>query len=178
MPIKITINKKPLPPQATVQLRVRKTLGGNLLISDHSKMDIVIVPQENKIMSIPKPDSGQNVYEYQKELMDSLFQGGVVIVDSVQGGPIYGVLEGTMGKTSNVDSVQVALLEIEKFILKSRADDFPAEEYDKHIEDRFTDPTDEDSTELGEIPPEEDEPYRKSVPNYTGYSFAGYGYLY
>ena len=48
--------------------------------------------------------------------------------------------------------------------------------YDKNIEDRFTDPTDEDSTAYGEIKPEQDEPYHQSYdPTYT---FAGQGYFY
>jgi hypothetical protein len=176
MPLKIKIGKE-APPQATVELQVRKTLDGNLLITDHLKMDIVIVPKDNKIVSFPKPNAGDGVYDYQRDLMNSLFQGGVVNLESVQGGAAYGMLEGVMGEGSGVDPVQVALLEIEKFIKRTMADDVEADAYDEYIEDRFTDPTAEDSTEWGEIPPEQDEPYRQSLGQ-SNYSFAGYGYLY
>ena len=173
MPLKI---KFPEPPQATIELKVRKTLAGNLLINDHEKMDIVIVPSENKIVTMPKPYAGDNIYDYQRELMDSLFRGGVVEYDSIQGGVNFGMLEGVMGENKKVDPVQVALFEIEKYISKTSRDDFRAEEYDRNIEDRFTNPSPEDSTELGEIKPEEDEPYRQSQAD--SYTFTGFGYLY
>ena len=179
MPLTIKIGKpEPKPPQATVELQVRKTLDGNLLITDHLKMDIVIVPKTKKIVSFPKPNAGDGVYDYQRDLMNSLFQGGVVNLESVQGGPVYGMLEGVMGEGTGVDPVQVALLEIEKFIKRTMAQDVPADVYDEYIEDRFTDPTDEDSTRWGEFPPEQDEPYRQSQVQPQNYSFAGYGYLY
>jgi len=176
MPLKIKINPPPPPPQATIELQVRQTLAGNLLINDHDKMDIIIVPSEKKIVTMPKPYAGDNVYEYQRELMDSLFRGGVVEYDSIQGGVNFGMLEGVMGENKKVDPVQVALFEIEKYISKTSRDDFRAEEYDRNIEDRFTNPSPEDSTELGEIKPEEDEPYRQSQAD--SYTFTGFGYLY
>ena len=178
MPLKIKIGSQPPPPpQATIELAVKKTLAGNLLINDHDKMDIIIVPSESKIVTMPKPYAGDNIYEYQRELMDSLFRGGVVEYGTIQGGVNFGMLEGQMGKSDKVDSVQVALFEIEKYITKTMRDDFKAEEYDKNIEDRFTNPDPEETTELGEIRPEEDEPYRQS--QYAdAYTFTGFGYLY
>jgi len=177
MPLKISINKSaPQPPQATVALQASKTLDGNILISDHAKMNIVIVPSTKKIITIPKPFAEQNVYDYQRDLMDSLFRGGVIKYDSIQGGSSYGMLEGVMGEDPELDSVQVALLEIEKFIKTTSADEAYAEEYDKNIEDRFTIPTDKDSTEWGEIPPEQDDPNHPTAQ--STYQYAGYGYLY
>ena len=52
-----------------------------------------------------------------------------------------------------------------------------ADEYEQNIEDRFTDPNEEDSTEYGEIPPYEDTPEGQASAN-TNYNFYGYGYLY
>lgn len=95
MPLKIRIGSpEPPPPQATITLQARKTLEGNILISDHHKMDIVIIPAEGKITTIPKPYVGENVYDYQKQLMDHLFKGGVVSYESIQGGDRFGMLEG------------------------------------------------------------------------------------
>jgi hypothetical protein len=179
MPLKIKLGDaaKPLPPQATIKLQVKKTLDGNLLIADHHKMDIIIVPSENKIVTMPKPDGGDNAYDYQRELMDALFRGGIIKYNSVQGGPTFGMLEGVLGESTEVDSVQVALFEIEKYLVLTATDNLKAEEYDKNIEDKFTDPDSSETTELGEIGPEEDEPYATSQPN-GSYSFSGYGYLY
>ena len=178
MPLKIKITPPPAPPQATIELQVKKTLAGNLLINDHDKMDIIIVPSEKKIVTMAKPYAGDNVYEYQREFMDSMFRGGIVEYDSIQGGVAFGMLEGVMGesKEKGIDPLQVALYEIEKYITKNYRSEYKAEEYDKNIEDRFTNPDPEDTTELGEIRPEEDEPYRQS--QFDSYTFTGFGYLY
>ena len=96
MPIKIKIGSaaKPAPPQATVELKISETLDGNILVSDHEKMNIVIMPKEGTIATYPKVYAGDGIYEYQRDLMDSLFRGGVVGPDSIQGGLKFGVLEG------------------------------------------------------------------------------------
>ena len=179
MPLKIKIGSKPAPPQASISLQARKTLAGNILISDHHKMNIVIVPSEQKITTIPKPHVGDNVYDYQRDLMDHLFKGGVVTYESIQGGDRFGMLEGSyISDSEDFDPVQVALLEIENFIHETASEDKRAEEYHQSIEDRFTDPTPEDSTAYGKIKPEQDEPYGKMAAQIGAYSFTGYGYFY
>ena len=176
MPITIKLGDAAKKPQATVELQVSTTLDGNLLIKDHQKLDIVVVPGEGKVLAIPKSGAPDNIYDYQRELMDSLFQGGVVNYESIQGGSVFGVLEGYYEtKAEGVDAVQVALLEIEKYIKKSLAEDAAAEEYDENIEDRFTNPTPEDSTAWGAIKPEQDDPNRLQDP---GYFYVGGRYLY
>ena len=143
-------------------------------------MDIVIIPAESKITTVPKPHVGDNVYDYQKDLMDHLFKGGVVSYESIQGGDRFGMLEGMYNPEApeGIDPVQVALLQIERYIHETAHDDQAAEEYHKDIEDRFTDPTPEDSTALGAIKPEQDEPYGRMAAEIGAYSFAGYGYFY
>ena len=164
---------------ATVELQVSKTMGGNLLITDHEKIDILIVPEQSKISTMPKLYVGDDVYEYQRDLLDSLFHGGVIDPDRVQGGVRFGVLEAFMAEpVEDVDPVQIALLEIEKYIKKTLGEEIKADEYDKNIEDRFTDPDEKESTEYGEIKPEEEEPYRQSQVQDPEYTFVGQGYLY
>ena len=170
MPLTLKLGDAAKPPQATVELRVSKTMGGNLLITDHEKIDILIVPELYV---------GDDVYEYQRDLLDSLFHGGVIDPDRVQGGVRFGVLEAFMAEpVEDVDPVQIALLEIEKYIKKTLGEEIKADEYDKNIEDRFTDPDEKESTEYGEIKPEEEEPYRQSQVQDPEYTFVGQGYLY
>jgi|TARA_Y100001963_G_C6678416_1_gene398631 hypothetical protein len=179
MPITVKLGDAAKPPQATVELQISKTMGGNLLITDHEKMDILIVPEQKKISTMPKLYIGDDVYEYQRDLMDSLFHGGVIDPDGVQGGVRFGVLEAFMAEpVEDVDPVQIALLEIEKYIKKTLGEEIKADEYDKNIEDRFTDPNEKESTEYGEIKPEEEEPYRQSQVQDPEYTFVGQGYLY
>jgi hypothetical protein len=87
------------------------------------------------------------------------------------------VVEAEYPSSEEVDALQVVLYEVEKFIRKSTALDAEWREYDKNIEDRFTDPTDKDSTAYGEIPPYEDTPGANQSADPT-YTYAGYGYLY
>jgi hypothetical protein len=179
MPLTLKLGDAAKPPQATVELQVSKTMGGNLLITDHEKIDILIVPEQSKISTMPKLYVGDDVYEYQRDLLDSLFHGGVIDPDRVQGGVRFGVLEAFMAEpVEDVDPVQIALLEIEKYIKKTLGEEIKADEYDKNIEDRFTDPDEKESTEYGEIKPEEEEPYRQSQVQDPEYTFVGQGYLY
>lgn len=171
----------PPEPQATIELRVTKTLAGNYLIKDHRFLDIVVMPLQGRIAAIPKPRLADldTIYEHQKDLMDSLFSGGVIEYNSIQGDLTFGVLEGFYNKDAEgVDAAQVALLEIEKYIKKTASDGLYADEYEQHIEDRFTDPNSEDSTALGAIKPEQDEPYSQSYVPGDAYAFNAYGYIY
>ena len=184
MPIKIKLNTTSAPvkePDATIRLRVSKTLAGNYLIKDHRLLDIVVMPEKGRIAAVPKPRVADvdTIYEHQKDLMDSLFRSGVLEYDTVQGALSFGVLEGYF-KTDveGLDPVQVVLLEIEKYIKATASDGMAAEEYDKHIEDRFTDPNSSDSTALGSVKPAQDEPYALSSVSGGSYGFSAYGYMY
>jgi len=181
MTIKIKISSadtdKPKPVQAQVNLQIVKTLEGNLIISDHQHMDIVVVPSSSKVLTMPKPMAEKDIYDYQRDLMYSLFRGGLVSADAAQGGPRFGIIEAQYASEGSVDPLQSLLLQIESYIKKSQAQMEAATEYDENIEDHFVDPTDEDSTEYGEIPPYQDTPQGardESMP----YAYAGYGYMY
>ena len=49
---------------------------------------------------------------------------------------------------------------------------------DKDIEDRFTDPDESETTELGDVTPTEETPYGRASSFEAPYNFVGYGYLY
>ena len=87
------------------------------------------------------------------------------------------MVETTFPKEGEVDPLQAVLYQIAEYIKKTSHNEDRAEEYEENIEDRFTDPTDEDSTAYGEILPYEDTPEGKadSLPAYT---YAGSGYYY
>jgi hypothetical protein len=181
MPIKIKLGDKaqeePKPIQASISLQITKTLDGNLLINDHQYIDIIIDMAENKVVTMPKPNTEKDVYDYQKDLMYALFKGGVTDAAAPKGGPIFGMVEAAFPSESDVDPVQAVLYQIAEYIKKTAHAEEKAEEYDKNIEDRFLDPTDKDSTKYGEIPPYQDTPEgsQDSLPTYT---YAGYGYYY
>ena len=186
MPLKISIGKSVEPqgqeetkePQASVPLQIKKTLGGNLLINDHPYLDIVVNPKEGKISTVPKPDAEKDVYDYQKELFYGLFKSGVTNSDSPEGSAAFGVIESTYPTQGEVNTLQALLYSIAEIINKSKSADIISDTYDENIEDRFTDPTDEDSTAYGQVPPYQDTPAGKSDTSYYDYAYAGYGYYY
>ena len=141
-------------PQAKVYLRMRKMLDGSLIIFDHTDIDIVVNGKKNKITSFPKDEFGDHIYASQSRLFDFLAKKGVVLHDSVRGGNVYGSLEGTIPDTDEVDTTQVAVFVISKFIEEEKDYNKSNEEYEKEIENHLLKPDDENSTELGEVPHE------------------------
>lgn len=179
MTIKIKLTKIEKPVQAEIALKISKTLDGNLIIDDHECMDIVVNPNEGKVITLPKPYSEKDAYDYQRDLMYYLFKGGVTEASMPQGGLTFGMIETPykIETDSQVNSLQSVLYLISEYIRSTSGDEDVAREYDKNIEDRFVDPDSSETTELGEVPPYEENPeaYQIGDPTYT---FAGYGYYY
>jgi len=164
-------------PDATIGLNISQTLAGNLLINDHQYMDILVVPSEKKVVTMAKPYADRDVYDYQQDLMYSLFRGGVTEGDNPRGTGRYGVMEVNYAQSDKVNALQAVLYQLSEYIKKTQHDEATATDYDENIEDRFTDPGPEDSTRYGEFPPVQDTPAGQQVIE-PAYSFAGYGYLY
>ena len=181
MPIKITINKQAVggaeveevaAPQATVKLKARKALDGNVIISDHQLMDLVLIPAKNKVLMVPRPGFGQETYYKQKDFFSALSRRGV-FTGPLEGGTVHGVFEAKLGISEELSSVQVALLEIERYFKQEAVEEGFGEDFDTELEDRFINPDDEQSTEAGEIEPEEESRARQNsappVQHYGGY---------
>tara|TARA_Y100000592_G_C5458944_1_gene312928 strand:- start:358 stop:897 length:540 start_codon:yes stop_codon:yes gene_type:complete len=175
--IKIPPRTEKKEPDASIRLEIKKTIDGNLLINDHEYIDILVVPKENKIVTMAKPYADRDVYDYQHDLLYSLFQGGVTDSEAPRGAGRFGMIEVKYPKSSEVNSLQAVLYQLSEYIKKSSRDEIVGDEYDQNIEDRFTDPGPEDSTKYGEFPPVQDTPAGQQVIE-PAYSFAGYGYLY
>ena len=163
------------PTQATISLKVSKTLDGNLLINDHKHVDIVVVPKDNKIITMPKPYAEIDTFQTQKEFFYSLFKGGVTEGFEVEGGVTFGTMEAKYPAEADVDPLQAVLLQIERYIKETSDDEAVFDNYDANIEDNFIDPDAQKSTEAGEVPPYEDTPEGSQTPTYSYY---GYGYRY
>ena len=139
-------------PQATVELRARKALDGSLLIMDHLKIDIAVMPEKMKVITFPKTTATEDVYDYQNRLMEMLSDKGVIDRSSIQGGNIFRSLEGALYSSEEVNPLQAAVFVIAEFIQHEAAAERVADEYEKELEDMYTHPDDRDSTEYGEVP--------------------------
>ena len=136
----------------SVKLNARKSIDGNVMIFDHIDIDIVMMPEKKKIVAFPKEMMSDTVYGAQNRMFDFLVKKGIIIPETVQGGNVYGAIEGKYPESKSADTTNVVLLSLSKFIDEER----PYFAYDKQYQqqeiDRLADPDDEDSTELGEVP--------------------------
>ena len=158
-------------------LNIRRTLDGNYYIYDHHYIDIILMPEKMKILTLPYSQSSKLsfsdlVYSTQDKFFDYLSRRGVVAQESIKGGNIFGSLEATIlkPKDSGIPLDQLVLLNIASWIDEQR----PALEFDKKYEEEFdshlTDPEDEESTELGEVPQEEE---KGSIPKNQSRRYLG-----
>lgn len=175
--VKVSYNPTaPAEPDAVISLKMSKNVDGSFVIKDHDYFDIFLVPEKNRIVTIPKMGMGEGVYQHQKSFLDALMRRGALIANSIEGGMVYGTLQSRLSESEKVSPVQVVLFETERYMKEYRVENQLAKEYEEAVEDRFVNPTDEDSTESGEIDPEEER--RKHDMQTPYYSYAGYGYIY
>ena len=139
-------------PQATVELKARKALDGSLLIMDHQKIDIAVVPDEMKVLTLPKTTSTEDVYDFQNRLLELLADRGVVDRSSIQGGNVFRSLEAVIFESQETNPLQAAVYVIAEFLADESNHERIADQYEKELEDMFVHPTDQDSTEYGEVP--------------------------
>lgn len=136
-----------------ITLKVRRTLDANLIISDHPDIDIVLMPEKMKIVAFARENFDDNVYQTQDRLMKYLFKKGVISLDSICGGNVYGSLEAKLIKpVQEIPIDNLMLMIVSKWIDSEK----PSVVYQKAIDDTYTDrmtePEDKDSTELGDVP--------------------------
>ena len=157
MTVKIKIADLPPEPQVTIELNARKTLDGNIMIFDHEDIDIVVMPKEKKVISLAKDSMTDKVYDAQDRLYKFLRKKGVVDMATIQGGNVYGSIEAKLLESVNekVSPIEVALFSIDKFIAEEKPYFYSELEREQDEVDLLTNPDAESSTELGEVPHEE-----------------------
>jgi hypothetical protein len=138
----------------TLELNLRKSLSGDLMIFDHGDIDIVLSTSNNKVIAFPKEVISDYVYGAQNRLFTFLRKRGTVIPESIQGGSFYGSFEAIMETPKNEDmsAAKMVLISISEFIDEERPYFESTEAIISMTDDEFIDPDKEDSTELGEVP--------------------------
>ena len=163
--IRLIVKQQPIEikviPPIKVFLNVRRSLGGDYMVFDHPLYDVVIMPDKNKIVTFAKRDARMDPYPSQDKFFDFLSTKGALIHDSVQGGNVFGSLEATYPSNDEVNSLEVLLLIIYSFMKEETKEISAALEYDMAVDDMYADPSEQDSTELGEVPHEEE---KGSIP--------------
>ncbi len=137
-----------------LEMDIRKSMNGDLMIFDHGDIDIVLSTRQNKITAFPKETMNDLVYGAQNRLFAMLRKKGLVVADSIQGGSFYGSFEALMEDTSTPDlnTPKMALINIANFIDEERPYFESTEAIISMTDDELIHPDKADSTELGEVP--------------------------
>jgi len=177
--IKVTVGETGEQPQAaaekdspvvtSVKMKMRRAMNGDIMVFDHADVDIVMSPTTSKIVAFAKEAMSDLVYGAQDRLFSFLSKKGIVDRASVQAGNVYGSMEGMMLSGVDRDSFRMALINISKWIDEERPYFEFAEKFGELTVDRFTDPDEESSTELGEVPHEEEKGSLRPGYNYGPY---------
>ena len=137
------------------QLMMRKALNGDLMIFDHTDIDIVVMLEQKKVVAFAKDLMTEVVYGAESRLFDHLRKKGVVSYDSIQGGNVYGSLEAKIHESKDVDSIKATIYEIAQWISSEKPYMDSMEAHEDMQDDLLLDPDIQNSTELGEVPHEE-----------------------
>tara|TARA_R110000824_G_scaffold197103_3_gene380473 strand:- start:1176 stop:1838 length:663 start_codon:yes stop_codon:yes gene_type:complete len=135
-----------------VYLKIRSTLSGDYIIYDHPLYDIVIMPAKNKIVTFGRDDAQIDPYPSQNKFFNFLRFKGIILSDTIQAGSVYGSLEGMYPVNDDVDTIEIILLAVYDFVKKETPEIMTALDYEMTVEDEYSDPSEEDTTELGEVP--------------------------
>ena len=148
---------EPGEPQVSMELDLRKGADGSVMIFDHEDIDIVILPEQMKVVALPKDLITDEVYDTQNHLFKHLAKKGLIEYDSVKGANVYGALEAVIQQSAfeGANSIQLVIFQIGKFIEDERPYFESEKAYFEREEKKLLEPGEEDSTELGEVPHEE-----------------------
>jgi len=158
--VKPTVKVKIMPSnmmELEVSLALREAINGDYMIFGHSDIDIIILKEQSKIVAFAKDLMTESVYGAESRLFEFLKKRGVIAYDSIQGGNVYGSLEGKMldGTKKEKNNIFEALKALGDWMKSEQPYIKSSETYDDLMDDHLLNPSDEETTELGEIPHEE-----------------------
>lgn len=170
--INITIGEKD---GIKLSLRARRTMDGNIMVQDHDDLLIIINPNDKIIAAYPKEIPSDNVYEAQDRMFKFLVKKGIISPDSVFGGNIYSSMQSEyLDANDGANTTQLVLFNIGKWINEEKPYLEMRDEFEEKGVKLLTNPDDEDSTELGEIPQEAE---KGSIDKNRKKALAGYGFF-
>jgi hypothetical protein len=134
------------------KLMTRSAINGDIMILDHKDIDIVLQQKDGKILTFAKETISDFTYGAEARLMEYMRSKGILEYDSIQGGNIYGSLEGQLMTSEDVEVNKVALKVISEWMTTEESYLKGTTAYDDMSDDQLISPDGEYSTELGEVP--------------------------
>ncbi len=163
-------------PKITFELNARKALNGDIMIFDHTDIDIVILAEKKKIVAFAKDIMSDVVYGAENRLFEYLKRRGVVAFDSIQGGNVYGSLEAKILESQDMNSLKVTLLNVSRWMDSERPYFESMEAHAEMMDDSLLEPDAEASTEFGAVPHEEEKGSIRQHGIFSPYLYGRYTY--
>ena len=157
-------------------VNMREALNGDLMFMDHKDIDIILMKDKKKIIAFPKDLMSEVVYGAESRLMEYLRKKGVVQFDSIQGGNVYGSLEGKILESKEKDEISLTVYELNEWIKSEVPRTSRKEKYTQQIKNTELYPSDEEATELGEVPHAEEKGSIKQNSLFAPYLYGRYTY--
>jgi len=139
-------------PSVTITLNAKKTVDGKILVFDHPEIDIVIDPSRRKITLFPKEEITDTTYYIQDNFFKHLGRSGLVDPKTVQVGSVHGSMEAIYPGSDDHNVLNIVLYSLYKFLQQEIGFLKNLDQYEKDFEDSLTNPSEYNSTELGEVP--------------------------
>tara|TARA_B100000131_G_C18016811_1_gene572848 strand:- start:393 stop:1004 length:612 start_codon:yes stop_codon:yes gene_type:complete len=157
-------------------IQARRALNGDIMIFDHKDIDIVVMDAQKKIVAFAKDLMSEVVYGAESRLMEHLRRVGVIEYDSIQGGNVYGSLEGKIHESKDLDAIKISLYQIGQWMDSEKPAMEALEAHDDMFDDALTTPDVENSTDLGEVPHGEEKGSIKKHGMFSPYYYGRYTY--
>ena len=154
MSITINIGKDESKETIRLEMDIRKSVSGDLMIFDHGDIDIVVSTSTNKVTAFPKESLNDLVYGAQNRLFTFLQKKGIVVSESIQSGAFCGAMEAQLQKPfkESIDAAKLTLVNLSSFIEEERPYFESLEAIVAMDDEMLVHPEKETSTELGEVP--------------------------
>ena len=160
------------------KLNLRRALNGDLMVFDHADIDIIILLEKKKVVAFAKDMMSDVVYGAENRLFSHLRSRGVVAYDSIRGGNVYGSMEGILleKKGAEPEALDYVLYQISEWLKTEKPYTDAVEANEEMLDDALTNPDDEYSTELGEVPHEEEKGSLRQKGLFAPYLYGRYTY--
>lgn len=169
--IKIRVGTSPEYLQEYIEtLDMKRSLGGHFMIFNHKDMNVVVKVKERKIVAYSKSNFSDIVYNTQNRFFNYLVEHGVVEPETIRGSNVFGSLLAEYPENKEIKNLsEVVLYNIALFMLEELDYMENMKKLEIEREEELLEPSDRDSTELGEVPQETTK--GSMQPYYPGYSY-------
>ena len=149
---------------------INVTITGSEEVEETEPSTIKVKIKKADSEGIPEKEDGVKI----ARLLEYLRRNGLIEIDSIQGGNIYGSLEGKLQEGKK--TVEVTLMKISEWMESEEPMMSGRTGYDDMQDDHLLSPDGEFSTELGEVPHEEEKGSIRQHNLFAPYLYGRYTY--